>query len=183
MLRKSSTGRWVAALTVATAAMAGVGIGAGHANASEIRGIQAKGREVSVNYECLDDDTYWTFQWKIDAPRVARVGNTVTLSVEGSLGTNVEGVTIPAGSTTADLDVNLTGAQTGTTDATGLANPDTIPPGGQRIMTGGVATVKLTHRGLVNLSPGTLTGQGGTKSATCVVVGTAPISSRIFVLP
>lgn len=172
-----------AAVAVGLAAVASLALG-GVANATTAAtSVPTIGTEVSVQYHCLDDNTYWTFQWEIDTPAAAHVGDTITLGVSGDFGTNVEGVTIPADATTTNLAVNYEGTQTGTTEATGIVNQEAIPPGAQRIVSGGVATLTLTHPGVIAFSPGTLTGSDGPKTATCEVVGTAPVSSAVVVLP
>ncbi|MET9266517.1 hypothetical protein [Amycolatopsis sp. NPDC004079] len=168
--------RWtMRGAVLGAAAAAAAGIFAGPALAAPAAHVY--GAPVQARYHCLDDDTYWTFTWKIDAPVHAQVGGTVQLSVSGSLGVNKEGITIPAKAIDADLKVVLGGTQTGSVSATGLTNPTAQAPGEDRTMTGGTATVQLTSPGAVTFTPGTLTGHSASKTANCEVVGSAPVSS------
>jgi hypothetical protein len=174
------------ALSIVKAASAGTVIAtviglslAGGGVASAAPAHSGSGGTISATYDCVANDTTLTFVVGVRAH--ARVGQTITLRVRGDLGPHNEGAELPADNLNATLALTVSGAQSGTVDATGITNKKAIPLGQEILVSGGRAQVTLTTPGTVSFSLGTFSGTAEGTSQTCTVVGSAPVAASVQV--
>lgn len=143
----------------------------------------AQPRTVTLDYYCSPTESL-TVSWTITTPKTVRLGEPVPIEVSGDFGPNGSEFTIPAGSTTAELEITI-GQPNGvnaTVTATGLANPTDQPPGSRRVVTGGSASFTPVDAGYHTFFPGAVTGHGSGQTQTCTVIGVPPLASKTQVV-
>ena len=132
-------------------------------------------QSTSATYNCVRNDI--TLKFTVTVPLVAFAGQTIPVSVSGDIGPHNEGAALPADGLQAQLQLGVSGSQTGTVTATGITNTQPIALGDEILVSQGYTTLTLTSPGVVEFSLGTFSGSALGSSQTCTVVGTPPVAA------
>ncbi|QHC23968.1 hypothetical protein [Streptomyces sp. GS7] len=161
--RRSTAGATVVALL----ATAGIGLAAPQASADS----------VSVGYTCTGAGApsgVNPIQVTLNAPATIAQGGTANLTLSATTQMTAP-VDLPAGAVTAEADIVLGGANSGTATATGFTNDSAVPSGSTVSVSGGTASIQLNDVGTTTYTPGAIAVHVFGLTVNCTVADTAPV--------
>lgn len=168
---KRSNRTRTAASAAAVALMASAGIA--------LTAPSALADTVSVGYTCTGPGAPGgvnTLQLTVTAPASVPQGATADLAVSATTQLTAP-IDLPANTVSAELDLQLGGAGSGSVTASGATNPDAVPSGSTVSVSGGAASVQLTNAGSTTFTPGNIAVHVYGVTVSCTISGTAPVAA------
>jgi hypothetical protein len=143
---------------------------------------------VTVNYSCetILGTQVGDVELTVEAPATAVVGDTVEVKVTPGPTPFTSPLDLPEGSVTATATAVISGAQTGTFELTGPANPEPIPANTPVTLQPLTGSFTVTSPGQVDLTPGNVTVTAdvpliGVLTVPCTLTSPAPVAASIQV--
>ncbi|MEV5506765.1 hypothetical protein [Streptomyces orinoci] len=171
---KRSARRRTAASAAAAALLAAAGIGLATPSA-----VAGGTDTVSVSYTCTGPGAPSgdnPIQLTVTAPASVPQGGSANLTVSATTQMTAP-IDLPANTVTAEMNLAIGGANSGSVQVTGATNDSAVASGSTVAVTGGTASVELDSAGTTTFTPGDIAVHVFGVTVNCSVSGDAPVAA------